>query len=62
MPQSRHALQNLLHIMENELSQVEARLLETISVEESAKLVDKAARLHLRLEEIKAILNEAAGS
>jgi hypothetical protein len=60
MPQSRQALQQLLHIAEHELAHIEARLLAPVSEEESSNLLSRAAELHLKQEEIRALLNETS--
>jgi hypothetical protein len=60
MPQTGHALQNLLKMIEEQLADVEVRLMNPVSEDESSRLLSKAADLHLQLEEIRAILNEAS--
>jgi hypothetical protein len=60
MPESLHALKHLLLITEAELASVEALLLTTIDEAESSRLVDKAAILHLKRQEIRALLGGEA--
>ena len=58
MPQ--RALQHLLKITQTELARVESKLLTTQDEAESTELVDKAALLHLKEQEIKDLLNDDA--
>jgi hypothetical protein len=58
MPQSLQALQHLLRITKVELANIEALLLTTTSEVESTRLIDKAAILHLKEREIRALLGE----
>jgi hypothetical protein len=58
MPQSRLALQKLLGIAEAELHHIEAKLLESVPADEASALVERAAELRLKIEEIREILGE----
>ena len=56
MPQSLEALQHLLRMTLTELAKVEAKLLTTTNDAEISCLLDKAAVLHLKEQEIRAML------
>jgi hypothetical protein len=62
MPQSRIALQKLLHIAEAELVEVEALLTSTSDAEASSRLIGRAVALREKIEEIKQLLGSENNS
>ena len=56
MPSTRNALKKLLVAVEQQIADAEAHIMKTTSDEERTTLVDKLADLHIRQNDLKAVL------
>jgi hypothetical protein len=58
MPQSKEALQRILRITEQQLAQVEARLVESLSGSQLADAMERATDLQLKIAELRRLLTD----
>ncbi len=58
MAQSKEALQRILHITEQQLDQVEARLMDSLTEAELAEAVERATDLQVKIGELRELLTD----
>jgi len=59
MPQSMEAIQHILRITQQQLAQVEARLMESLTEAELAEAVERATDLQVKIGELRELLTDA---
>jgi hypothetical protein len=60
MPQSKETLQRILRVTEQQLAQIEARLVETLCEEERSNVINRAADLQIKSRELRDLLRGEA--